>query len=120
MQYSNEVNSYPTLDNVLDNNNNNVNNMLNNNNNNSNHFKNQMMINNFNQINIVPTQSHISNINLNSFNSGMEANSGNPIPNKRSSAIYFKNQNEGFENILNSSKQNPKTNKDSDPFEGYY
>lgn len=117
MNYPNNLNSYPSLDNVLDNNNNN--NMINiNSDNNNNNFNNKMLNPNYNQINIVPMQIPINNVNLNNFNSGIEANSGNP--NKRSSTIYLKNQNEDFENILNNSKQNHKANKDSDPFEGYY
>ena len=105
--FQNDNNAYPTLDNVLDNNNN-YDQMQNNN------------INNFNFTNISSAQSPIANINLKNPNSGIGGNMGNSINNKRSSNIYLKNQNEDFQNILNNSKINPKADKDSDPFDGYY
>ncbi len=97
--------SYPTLDNVLNSNVNNDNNNFCQNN-----------INNLNPINIIPVQNSNLNINLNNFNSGM--NSGNSYS-QRKLSNYMKNQNEDFENILNSKNKN-NHNKDNDPFEGYY
>lgn len=108
-QIQNDINVYPTLDNVLDNN------LINNNN------YNQMNNINFNvNTNTASAQSQIKNMNLNNFNSGVGVNMGTSFNNKRSSGINLKNINGDFENILNNSRQNPKSNKDSDPFEGYY